>query len=539
VARDTITDLISDETIVMENELITNEVARRIEEALGPNNKIRVRSPLTCETPIGVCAKCYGMDLSRGTLVEDGLAVGIIAAQSIGEPGTQLTMRTFHIGGIAISGVKESEIRAKQAGTLKFLNVDLVKNDDGEEVVLNQKGEILILDDKRRELERFLVPAGATIKVNEGDRVRARQIIVKWDPHNIPILAEKDGEVAFEDIIAGVTMREEKDPQTGYRRKVIMEHKGDLHPQIAIRDELGNILALYTVPEKAHVEVEEGIHVRAGTLIAKTPREITGTQDITGGLPRVTEIFEVRKPANPSVISEVDGVVRLGEKKRGKRTIIVETEAGQEYPHLIPHGKHLRVHNGDAVRAGEPLVDGPLVRQDILRISGEEALQGYLIREVQNVYRAQNVTIDENHVEIIISQMLRKVKVENAGETDFLPGQTVDKFRFRAENERTRAAGKKPATAGPLLLGITKAALFSDSFISAASFQETTKVLTEAALSGKTDELLGLKENVILGHMIPAGTGFKAHHVRKVVKTSPGAPEEAEGVEEAAVAEKG
>ncbi|MCZ6602538.1 MAG: DNA-directed RNA polymerase subunit beta', partial [Planctomycetota bacterium] len=337
----------------------------------------------------------------------------------------------------------------------------------------------------------------------------------------------------------GVTMREEKYPQTSYRRKVIMEHKVDLHPQIAIRDELGNILALYTIPEKAHVEVEEGSHIPAGTLIAKTPREITGTQDITGGLPRVTEIFEVRKPTNPSVISEVDGVVRLGEKKRGKRTIIVETEAGQEFPHMIPHGKHLRVHNGDVVQAGEPLVDGPLVPQDILRISGEEALQSYLMREVQNVYRAQNVTIDDKHVEIIISQMLRKVMVENSGETDFLPGQTVDKFRFRAENEETRASGKKPATAVPLLLGITKAALFSESFISAASFQETTKVLTEAALAGKTDNLLGLKENVILGHMIPAGTGFKAHHIRKVVKGEPEPPVVEEVVEEVTMAEKG
>ena len=538
VARDTITDLVSDDTIAHENELITDKIAHRIEEALGPNNKIRVRSPLTCETPIGVCRKCYGMDLSRGRLVEDGLAVGIIAAQSIGEPGTQLTMRTFHIGGIAISGVKESEIRAKQGGLVKFLNVSKVKNEAGETAVLNQKGEVLILDDKRRELERHLLPAGATLRVEEDTKVRARQVIVKWDPHNIPILAETDGQVVFEDIVPGVTMREEKDPQTGYKRKVIMEHKGDLHPQIAIRDELSNILALYTIPEKAHVEVDEGSHIRAGTLVAKTPREITGTQDITGGLPRVTEIFEVRKPSNPSVISEVDGTVRLGEKKRGKRTIIVDTEAGQEFPHLIPHGKHLRVHNGDVVQAGEPLVDGPLVPQDILRISGEEALQNYLIREVQNVYRAQNVTIDDKHVEIIISQMLRKVKVENSGETDFLPGQTVDKFRFRAENQQARAEGKKPATAGPLLLGITKAALFSESFISAASFQETTKVLTEAALSGKTDDLLGLKENVILGHMIPAGTGFKAHHIRKVVKAAPEAPA-AQAVKEAAVAEKG
>ncbi|MCZ6690710.1 MAG: DNA-directed RNA polymerase subunit beta' [Planctomycetota bacterium] len=539
VARDTITDLVSDDTIVGENDLITEAVAQRIESALGPNNKIRVRSPLTCETPIGVCAKCYGMDLSRGLLVEEGLAVGIIAAQSIGEPGTQLTMRTFHIGGIAISGVKESEIRAKQAGTVKLMNANMVKTKSDEEIVLNQKGEVLIMDDKNRELERHLIPAGAALKAKEGSKVRARQVLVKWDPHNIPILAEKDGQVAFEDIILGVTMREEKDPQTSYRRKVIMEHKGDLHPQIAIRDEMGNILALYTIPEKAHVEVDEGSHIPAGTLIAKTPREITGTQDITGGLPRVTEIFEVRKPTNPSVISEVDGVVRLGEKKRGKRTIIVETEAGQEFPHMIPHGKHLRVHNGDVVQAGEPLVDGPLVPQDILRISGEEALQSYLMREVQNVYRAQNVTIDDKHVEIIISQMLRKVQVENSGETEFLPGQTVDKFQFRAQNEETRASGKKPATAVPLLLGITKAALFSESFISAASFQETTKVLTEAALAGKTDELLGLKENVILGHMIPAGTGFKAHHIRKVVKGEPEAPVVEEVVEEVTMVEKG
>ncbi|MHC4970751.1 MAG: DNA-directed RNA polymerase subunit beta' [Planctomycetota bacterium] len=506
VARDTIVDVITDEVVVKENEVITEEIAKRI-ESMG-YEKIRVRSPLTCEAPLGVCARCYGMDLSRGKLVERGLAAGIIAAQSIGEPGTQLTMRTFHIGGTAHKTVEEAEIRVRFKGTVRFEKLKAVVNDEGQDVVLNRNGEIVIEDDQQREVERHLIPAGAVLNVEEGSKVREKQALCKWDPHHVPIICEIDGVVRYDEIVEGKTMKEERDPASGVTRRQIIEHKGDLHPQVIITDKGGQPLALYPIPERAYLEVKDTVKIKAGTLIAKTPREVTGTQDITGGLPRVTELFEARKPKDPAVMSEIDGLVELGEKKRGKRILRVKTEGGIEKEHLIPQGKHLLVHNSDRVRAGEPLTEGPHVPHDILRISGEETVQNYLVREVQNVYRSQNVTIDDKHIEIIVSQMMRKVRIEDAGDTEFLPGSVVDKFRFREANRRVIEENGRPARATPLLMGITKASLQSDSFISAASFQETTKVLTEAALAGRTDNLVGLKENVILGHLIPAGTGF-------------------------------
>jgi DNA-directed RNA polymerase subunit beta' len=509
VARDNIVNLITDEVIVRENEVVSETQARRIEE-LG-YTKVRVRSPMTCESPMGICRKCYGNDLSTGKLVEQGLAAGIMAAQSIGEPGTQLTMRTFHIGGTAFRRVERPEMRARQTGTARFTNLNVVANPQGEAVALSRNGEIVIVDEKDREIERHQVPAGAVVTVKDGEKAKAGLLLCRWDAHMIPILVDINGTVRFEDLVEGKTMREETDANTGVKRKVVIEHKGDLHPQIIIEDRTGKILGLYPVPEKAHIEVDEGEDVKPGTLLAKTPREITGTQDITGGLPRVTELFEARKPKEPAIISEIDGVVELGEKRRGKRTIIVKNESGQQVEHLVPIGKHLRVHRGDRVKAGEALVEGPLILQDILRINGEEALQIYLLREVQNVYRSQNVTIDDKHVETIITQMLRKVRIDEPGETDFLPGDVVDKFKFRRTNQQAEAEGKKPAAAKPLLLGLTKASLQSESFIAAASFQETTRVLTEAALAGRVDHLLGLKENVILGHLIPAGTAFRAH----------------------------
>ena len=520
VARDSIVNLVTDQVIVKENEIVTVEQARCIEE-LG-YEKVRVRSPLTCESATGICAKCYGTDLSTRVLVEEGLAAGIIAAQSIGEPGTQLTMRTFHIGGTASREVEASEIRTKQGGSAQFHALRVVTDPSSRRIVLNRNGEIIINDEKGREIEKHVVPPGAEVMVKEGEKVKARQTLVRWDPHMIPILADISGRVRFEDVVEEQTMREETDANTGIVRKVIIEHKGDLHPQVIIEDQTGKILGLYPIPEKAHIEVDEGEEVRPGSLLAKTPREITGTQDITGGLPRVTEVFEARKPKDPAVISEIDGVVELGEKRRGKRTIIVRNEeSGMEVEHLVPHGKHLRVHRGDRVRAGEALVEGPLVLQDLLRISGEEALQDYLLREVQNVYRLQNQTIDDKHVEIIISQMLRKVQVENPGETDFLPGSVVDRFRWRRANQKAQAEGRKPAVARPLLLGLTKASLQSDSFLAAASFQETTKILTEASLAGRVDHLQGLKENIILGHLIPAGTGFRTHLAVRMKKRVP------------------
>ena len=530
VARDNIVDLRTDEAIVGENELITEEKARRIEE-LGLE-KIRVRSPLTCEAGLGVCALCYGMDLSTGESVEEGLAVGVIAAQSIGEPGTQLTMRTFHIGGTAARALTESEIHAQVAGAVKFENLRSVVNPEGETVILSRNAEVAIVDEKGRELERHTVPSGAVLAVARGERVKKGALLVKWDPHMIPILSEEGGSVRFDEIVEGETMRQEVDQTTGLTRKVIIEHKGALHPQLIIEDKEGKILTLYPLPEKANIEVEEGQEVAAGTLLAKTPRELGGTQDITAGLPRVTELFEARRPKNPAVISEIDGEVRLGEKRRGKRTIMVHNEAsGMTREHLIPPGAHLRVHAGEEVKAGQPLVDGPLVPQDILRISGEEALEQYLLREIQSVYGSQNVAISDRHIELIIAQMMRRVRVTDPGDSEFLMGEVVDKFAFSQANRQLEAQGKRPAAAQPILLGVTKAALQSDSFISAASFQETTKVLTEAALAGRRDPLVGLKENVILGHLIPAGTGFRQYARARLLKLLPEAPaqEEAAG----------
>jgi DNA-directed RNA polymerase subunit beta' len=555
VSRANIVNPITDEVIVSENELITVDIAHKIEE-MGLE-KIQVRSALTCDASLGICRRCYGMDLSTGALVEEGMAVGIIAAQSIGEPGTQLTMRTFHIGGVGQHDVEESDIKAKRGGIVKYTRLKMVVTAEGQRIVLARNGEVSLVDDKGREVEKYEVPTGAILKVAENETVAAGGVLCEWDPHSIPILAETGGRIRFEDLIDGTTMRSEKDP-SGHIRYVIMEHKGDLHPQVVVEDPAdGRILDFYYMPERAHLEVTEGDMITPGAMIAKTPREASGTQDITGGLPRVTEIFEARKPKDPAVIAEIDGTVELlSEKKRGKRSIIVKSESGIEREHLITHNKHLRVHSGDPVRAGDALVDGPLVPHDILRISGEEAVQQYLTREIQNVYRSQRVEINDKHIEIIVARMLRKVRIESPGDTTLLPGSVLDKFDFRQANDAIGqclkiadkgdsefavgaivpkdvldqanaqiealggqiAKGTRPkkATAATQLLGITKASVQSSSFISAASFQETTKVLTEAALAGRTDHLVGLKENVILGHLIPAGTGFRVIHESEV-----------------------
>ena len=518
--------------------------------------RIQVRSPMTCEAPLGVCRKCYGMDMATGAPVEEGMAVGIIAAQSIGEPGTQLTMRTFHIGGVAQQDIEESETKARKGGIVKFTRMRSVINSDGKHVVLTRNGEVSLLDDKGREIEKYEVPAGAVLMVDENDKVKTGKVLCQWDPHSIPILAEVKGKVRYEDVVEGETMKAEKDAG-GNIRRIIVDHRGDLHPQIVLEDMDGKPLDVYYLPERAHIEVGEGATVEAGTVVAKTPREASGIKDITGGLPRVTEIFEARKPKDPSVIAEVDGMVEiLGERKRGKRTITVKSESGIEREHLVPHGKRFLVHSGDYVKAGQALVDGPLVPHDILRISGEEAVQQYLLHEIQGVYRSQRVEINDKHCEIIIARMLRKVRVETPGDTSLLPGSVLDKFDFRQANERlakcvkiskkgdsdfeegtivpkdaleqvnsqiealggdpAKGSRPRPATASTQLLGITKAAVQSSSFISAASFQETTKVLTEAALAGKVDQLVGLKENVILGHLIPAGTGFRSFQESEV-----------------------
>jgi DNA-directed RNA polymerase subunit beta' len=557
-ARDNIRNPIFDEMIVRENEVITPEAASKIEQ-LGLD-AIRVRSPLTCESPVGICCKCYGWDLSSGRPVEEGMAVGIIAAQSIGEPGTQLTMRTFHTGGIASVSLIENDQKAPRDGIVKYLDLNVVETEyDGklQLISLRRNGEMLLTDDKGRELERFKVPYGGLVQVKDGDLAKRGQVLYAWDPHRVPILAEVPGFVRLMDVIEGETMRVEEERKGQKGRPVVIEHKGDKHPQVMIESSEGKILDVHYLPAKARIEVEEGQEVKAGTLLARLPRGSGGTQDITGGLPRVTEIFEARKPKDPAAMAEISGTVELkSDKRRGKMTVIVRNESGMEKEHHVPRDRHLNFHTGDHVEAGDALTDGPLVPHDILRIKGEEALQRYLLREIQNVYRAQSVTINDKHVEIILSQMMNKVEIENVGDSSFLPGEVTDKFDFHrvnaelakslkitdkgdtdfevgqlvtkeqieAANEKAEmlggspAKGKKPrpATANTLLLGITKASLQSESFLSAASFQETTKVLTEAALGGINDELRGLKENIILGHLIPAGTAFKPYLDMKV-----------------------
>ncbi len=557
VARDGIRNPVTDRLIVAENQIITREIAAQIEE-LGLD-KIRVRSPLTCESPVGVCAHCYGMDMSTGRLVEEGMAVGIIAAQSIGEPGTQLTMRTFHTGGVAQKAAMEDRLKASQSGTVQYHDLQAVEvpGDEGESrlVVLKRNGEILIVDDKGRELSRDKVVYGAVLRVDNGQTVSRGDVLCEWDPHLTPILAEVGGFVRFQDVAEGETVRLEQ--EGGSTKFLVIEHKGEKHPQIVIEDKEGNVLDYHYLPAKARIEVSEGQEIIPGVELARQPRSVGGTQDITGGLPRVTEVFEARRPKEPAVMAEISGSVEIrADKRRGKMTIVVRSDSGMEKEHHVPQDRHLLVHAGDNVEAGDPLIEGPLIPHDILRIKGEEALQVYLLGEVQAVYRSQNVGINDKHLEIIVSQMLRKVKVENPGDTTFLPGEMVDRFRFRAENERLSgcvvinnagdsefqvgavvdksdlaaaneeveekggepAKGKKPkpAAATATLLGITKASLSSESFISSASFQETTKVLTEAALAGMVDELQGLKENVILGHLIPAGSAFPGYQGLRV-----------------------
>ena len=516
VAVDNIVDIITDSIIVAAGSEITEEAAEKIDTA--GIEKIRIRSVLTCEVKHGVCAKCYGRDLATGKIVDLGTAVGIIAAQSIGEPGTQLTMRTFHIGGTASRIIEQSFIRSKSKGVVKYHNLKIVQQESGDIIVLNRNGQISINDEDGRELEKHTVPSGSVISVKDGSEIDKNVIFVRWDPYTSPILTEVSGKVRYEDIKEELTMVEETDEATGLSGRVIIEHRGEYHPQIVIEDEKEEVLAIYPIPAGAHIVCQEGAYIKAGVLIAKTPRQVSKTKDITGGLPRVAELFEARKPKDPAMISEIDGIVEFATSKKGQRRIIVRAASGMKKEYIIPHGKHLNVYKGDRVSAGDQLVDGPVNPQDILKVSGEKRLQEYLVNEVQEVYRLQGVRINDKHIEIIVKQMLKKVRVEDSGGTEFLVGMQVDKTIFQEENERVVKKKGKPASATPLLLGITKASLSTESFISAASFQETTRVLTEAAASGKVDELRGLKENVIMGHLIPAGTGFSSHRQIEMVK---------------------
>ena len=503
--------------IVKANQLIDEKIAAELQR-VGVES-LKIRSVLTCECGRGVCAMCYGRNLATGQFVKLGEAVGIIAAQSIGEPGTQLTMRTFHIGGTASQTFKQPIIKAKNDGSVRFNDLRTVQALDGSWIVLNKNGSISVHNAEGRELESYNVVIGSMISKDDGASVKKGETFVQWDPYNVPILTDKGGKIEFRDMIAGVTIKRDVDEATGLMGTVIIEHKEDLHPQIVIMGDKKEVLASYSIPAGAHVIVEEGQKVRAGALLAKTPRKVAKTKDITGGLPRVAELFEARRPKDAAEIAKIDGIVEMGGTVRGKRRLILkDPDAGSEEEHLIPLTKHIIVFKGDFVKKGQQLTEGPVVPHEILEVCGPQDLQEHLVNEVQEVYRLQGVEINDKHIEIIVRQMLRKVKITDPGDTSLLWGDQVDRLDFEAENQRVVEQGGKPAEATPVLLGITKASLETDSFISAASFQDTTRVLTEAATLGKVDRLRGFKENVIMGHLIPAGTGFPQHREIKLVE---------------------
>ncbi|PYL32780.1 MAG: DNA-directed RNA polymerase subunit beta' [Verrucomicrobia bacterium] len=503
--------------IVKANQLIDEKIAAELQR-VGVES-LKIRSVLTCECGRGVCAMCYGRNLATGQFVKLGEAVGIIAAQSIGEPGTQLTMRTFHIGGTASQTFKQPIIKAKNDGSVRFNELRTVQALDGSWIVLNKNGSISVHNAEGRELESYNVVIGSMISKDDGASVKKGETFVQWDPYNVPILTDKGGKIEFRDMIAGVTIKRDVDEATGLMGTVIIEHKEDLHPQIVIMGDKKEVLASYSIPAGAHVIVEEGQKVRAGALLAKTPRKVAKTKDITGGLPRVAELFEARRPKDAAEIAKIDGIVEMGGTVRGKRRLILkDPDAGSEEEHLIPLTKHIIVFKGDFVKKGQQLTEGPVVPHEILEVCGPQDLQEHLVNEVQEVYRLQGVEINDKHIEIIVRQMLRKVKITDPGDTSLLWGDQVDRLDFEAENQRVVEQGGKPAEATPVLLGITKASLETDSFISAASFQDTTRVLTEAATLGKVDRLRGFKENVIMGHLIPAGTGFPQHREIKLVE---------------------
>ena len=521
VASDDIVDPHSGEVLVEMDSEITEEKVEAIEAA--GIDQVRIRSVLTCEARRGVCAMCYGRDLGRGHMVNIGEAVGIIAAQSIGEPGTQLTMRTFHIGGTASRSVEQAEVRSQRGGIVKYLELHSVKNAAGLDVVMNRNAEIKILDDQGIDRERFPVPYGAELKVTDGDKVEPGTVIADWDAFAIPIVAEVGGKIKYGDVVEGETMQERVDQVTGKASRVIIHPTTakQSSPRISIKDGRGRTvklssaehLARYPLPVGSVITVDQGEEITPGTVVAKIPRETTKTKDITGGLPRVAELFEVRKPKELAIVTQIDGRVSFGKELKGKRRVVITPETGEPKEYLVPKAKHITVHDGDYVKAGDALMDGSVLPNDILRIKGEEALARFLVNEIQEVYRLQGVKINDKHIETIVRQMLKRVKITDAGDTKFMLDSQVEKWKFYEENDRVRAEGLQPASAEPLLLGVTKASLSTDSFISAASFQETTKVLTNAAMAGKVDTLDGLKENVIMGRLISAGTGLSRYHM--------------------------
>jgi DNA-directed RNA polymerase subunit beta' len=518
VSCESIANPVTKEMIIKANQLIEEGQAGALMK-IGVE-QLKIRSVLTCESKRGVCAQCYGRNLATGRMVKLGEAVGIIAAQSIGEPGTQLTMRTFHIGGTATQLFKQPIIKAKNDGNVHFNDLRVVRSVDGNFIVLNKNGSVSVHAKDGREFERYIVVIGSVISVADGAPVKKGDTFVQWDPYNVPILTERTGRVEFRDMIPGVTVKREIDEATGVMGTVVIEHKEDLHPQTVIIDDKEEVVASYSIPAGAHVVVQEHKRVQAGTLLAKTPRKIAKTKDITGGLPRVAELFEARRPKDAAEIAKIDGLVEFGGTVRGKRRLILRDPlSGQEEEHLIPLNKHMIVFKGDLVKKGSQLTEGPVVPHEILDVCGPQDLQEHLVNEVQEVYRLQGVEINDKHIEIIVRQMLRKVKVTEPGDTALLWGDQVDRLEFDKENRRVIEQGGKPAEAVPVLLGITKASLETDSFISAASFQDTTRVLTEAATLGKIDFLRGFKENVIMGHLIPAGTGFMGHRSIRTLET--------------------
>jgi len=542
VALDDILDPFSSAVLVKANEEIDESKVKLIENA--GIDRVKIRSVLTCQARRGICVECYGRDLARGRKVNIGEAVGVIAAQSIGEPGTQLTMRTFHIGGAASRRAEQSTLENRNPGVVKLQNVSVAKKKDGTLIVMNRNGELILTDEQGRERERYGLQYGAKLLVREGQKVEPNTLLAEWDPYSMPIITEVAGRVKYGDLIDGVTISEQVDEITGLARKVVIASKDpDARPRISIKDDDGKTRKLanseadarYMLPEGANLVVNDGDELDAGDVLAKMPRETTKTKDITGGLPRVAELFEARKPKEHAVISEIDGVVAFGKDTKGKRKVVITPEVDSKLrpdlakEYLIGKGKHISVHTGDRVRAGEALMDGAANPHDILRVLGEKELARWLVDEVQEVYRLQGVKINDKHIETIVRQMLRRVRIVDVGDTSFLADEQVEKFVFEAENEKVMTNGGRPAQGEPLLLGITKASLSTESFISASSFQETTKVLTEAAISGKVDHLRGLKENVIMGRLIPAGTGLPAYkHLDIEVETPVDAVEEAE-----------
>ncbi|MDH3379525.1 MAG: DNA-directed RNA polymerase subunit beta', partial [Gammaproteobacteria bacterium] len=519
----------SDGSVLLQNnEMIDEHAVIRFEQH--NVNEVYVRSAVTCETRYGICGMCYGRDLGRGHLVNRGEAVGVIAAQSIGEPGTQLTMRTFHIGGAASRAAAISNIEVKTTGAVRLSNVKLITAKSGKHVVVTRSGELVIQDVQGADRERYKIPYGALLSVGDGDEVTAGQLVANWDPHTHPIITDVAGKVTFGDMVEGVTVNKQTDEYTGLSTFVVMDPKQrrgtaqDMKPTISLVDDNGELFTIagtdiparYNMPGGAIVLVEDGNDVSGGDVLARIPQETSKTRDITGGLPRVAELFEARKPKDPAILAARSGVVSFGKETKGKqRLVITDSNDGLEYEYLIPKGRHITVFEGESVQQGEMIVDGSPVASDILELLGVDELTNYVVNEVQDVYRLQGVKINDKHIEVIIRQMLRKVRIEEPGDTLFLPGEQVERARLLEENERIEAQDGAVAVAQRILLGITKASLTTESFISAASFQETTRVLTDASINGKVDHLRGLKENVIVGRLIPAGTGLAYHEERR------------------------